>query len=145
MILVSSCLIGLKCRYDGSKKADSEVMKYLEGKEYLPVCPEQMGGLATPRYPAEIITNNPLKIVNNHGDDVTANFVEGANQVLEIIKDRNITLAILKAKSPSCGSEAVYDGTFSSKLISGEGVLSMMLRQSKIKVINEKKVGTINE
>lgn len=145
MIIVSSCLIGLKCRYDGNEKKNESVVKYLENKEFMPVCPEQMGGLSTPRNPAEIVSQYPIKIVNDIGTDVTTNFIEGVKQVQSIIINRDVTLAILKAKSPSCGSENVYDGTFSKKLIRGEGVLSKMLRHKGIKVINEEKVGSLNE
>lgn len=145
MILVSSCLIGLKCRYDASIKENTDVIKYLSDKEYWPICPEQMGGLATPRKPAEIVSNNPLKIVDNQGYDVTENFLEGANQVIEIIKDKKVSLAILKAKSPSCGSENIYDGTFSNKLVEGQGILTKLLREKGIRVINEKKAEEQNE
>ena len=145
MIIVSSCLIGLKCRYDGKEKIDDSVVKYLKDKEYLLVCPEQMGGLSTPRYPAEIVSFNPLKIMNDHGTEVTEQFIEGVKQVEKIIENRGVTLAILKAKSPSCGSKQIYDGTFSRKLISGEGVLSKTLKLKGIKVINEEKVGSLDE
>lgn len=144
MILVSSCLIGLKCRYDAKVSSNEEVIKFLENKEYWPICPEQMGGLSTPRYPAEIVSTKPLKIINSKGVDVTPEFVEGVDQIEKIIKGRNIQLAILKAKSPSCGSEYIYDGNFSRILIEGEGILTKRLRSLNIKVINEKKVG-INE
>lgn len=145
MILVSSCLMGLKCRYDGQVMADAGVMAYLEDKAFMLICPEQLGGLPTPRRPAELISLEPLLIQNNNMQDVTDNFVEGVHQVEALIKDKPITLAILKSKSPSCGSETIYDGTFSNQLVAGEGLLARALRQKNIKVINEKKVGTIYE
>ena len=144
MILVSACLIGLKCRYDAKICSNEEVVKFLENKDYWPICPEQMGGLSTPRDPAEILSTKPLKIVNSKGIDVTFKFVEGVDQIEKIIKNKNIKLAILKDKSPSCGCEYIYDGNFSKILIKGEGILTKRLRSLNIKVINEKKVG-INE
>ncbi len=145
MILVSSCLIGFKCRYDGNEKSDESVLEYLKGKDFWPICPEQMGGLSTPRNPAEIVSRDPIKIVTDKNIDVTSEFLEGVDQVERLIKTKDVSLAILKAKSPSCGSEKIYDGTFSRKLIDGEGVLSKMFRKNNIKVINEEKVGSLNE
>lgn len=140
MILVSSCLFGLKCRYDGKEMVNQSVMDYLKDKEYILVCPEQMGGLATPRPPAEIISKSPLKIVNNINEDVTIQFETGVKEIEKIIKNKKIDLAILKSKSPSCGSKVIYDGSFSGTLISGKGIFAEALESKNIKVINEEEV-----
>ncbi len=137
MILVSSCLLGLCCRYDGKEKVDERVLTYLKGKNYLPICPEQMGGLPTPRKPAEIVSLEPLKIMTEDHIDVTEAFEKGVSEVLKLIKLHDIDLAILKSKSPSCGSREVYDGTFSRNLIKGAGILSLSMTKNNIKTINE--------
>lgn len=141
MILVSSCLLGMTCRYDGKAKEYPQVLAYLKGKPFIIVCPEQMGGLETPRNPAEIHSLNPLKIVNDQGCDVTQNFENGVSDVMKLIEHYDIELAILKSLSPSCGSEQVYDGTFSRRLVVGEGLLAKALRVKNIKVINELSLG----
>ena len=137
MILVSSCLLGLCCRYDGKEKVDERVLTYLKGKNYLPICPEQMGGLPTPRKPAEIVSLEPLKITTEDHIDVTEAFEKGVSEVMKLIKLHDIDLAILKSKSPSCGSREVYDGTFSRNLIKGAGILSLSMTKNNIKTINE--------
>lgn len=140
MIIVSSCLLGLKCRYDACSKEYSEVISYLKDKSYLPVCPEQMGGLSTPRQPAEIKSLSPLLIENDHGEDVTEAFQLGSDEVVKLIKLHDVELAILKSKSPSCGSNQIYDGSFTRTLVAGEGLLSKTLRNKGIKVINEEEI-----
>lgn len=137
MILVSSCLLGLACRYDGKSKSYSDVEKFLEGKQYLPVCPEQMGGLSTPRKPCEIKSKQPLQIVTEDGEDCTQAFKKGVDEVEKLICHQQIELAILKERSPSCGSEQIYDGTFTRNLISGKGILADYLSQKGIVVKNE--------
>ena len=137
MILVSSCLLGLNCRYDQSQKPNDEVIKYLVDKSFLPICPEQMGGLSTPRKPCEILSQSPLKIVSDDGEDCTGAFVLGVNEVLKLIKLLPVEEAILKAKSPSCGSRQIYDGSFSKQLIEGQGILSKALKEINITVYNE--------
>ncbi|MCX6803405.1 MAG: DUF523 domain-containing protein [Candidatus Diapherotrites archaeon] len=122
MIIVSGCLAGINCNYKGD-----------------PICPEQLGGLPTPRTPAEIKEGN---VFTKNGVDVTPNFVNGAKEVLKIAKMSNCKFAILKAKSPSCGSGQIYDGTFTEKLISGDGILTKELKQNGIKVFTEKEIET---
>lgn len=137
MILVSACLLGLSCRYDAKEKADRSVLDYLKDKNYLPICPEQMGGLPTPRDPAEIVSLAPLKICTEEGADVTEAFVNGVKEVEKLLDLFQVEGAILKAKSPSCGSRQVYDGNFTRRLIKGQGILASMLRDKKINVMNE--------
>lgn len=138
MILVSACLLGLECRYDGSSNKDDELLAYLEGKDFIPICPEQMGGLTTPREPAEIrIVNGKRRVIAKDGTDVTLAFEKGASEVLKLKELTGADCAILKARSPSCGSLQVYDGSFRKKLIDGEGLTTDYLRKSGLTVHNE--------
>ena len=131
MIIVSACLLGENCKYSGGNNKSENVIKYLEDKEYILVCPEQLGGLSTPRNPSEIITygnkdgNDVLsgctKVLSNKGIDVTKNFIQGAEETLKIAKEHNAKTAILKAGSPSCGYKKIYDGTFLGNKIQGMG------------------------
>lgn len=138
MILVSACLLGLSCRYDQKAKTDERVLAYLKDRAYIPVCPEQLGGLPTPRPKAEIQAFDPLLVLNQEGEDVTEAFERGAREVLKIARLFQANHAILKSKSPSCGSSQVYDGTFSGVLLKGQGVCSQLLRQDGIEVISER-------
>ena len=132
MIIVSACLLGENCKYSGGNNKSENVIKYLEDKEYILVCPEQLGGLSTPRNPSEIITygnkdgNDVLsgctKVLSNKGIDVTKNFIQGAEETLKIAKEHNAKTAILKAGSPSCGYKKIYDGSFLGNKIQGMGV-----------------------
>ena len=145
MILVSACLLGIDCKYNGLNNKNENVLKYLEGKEYIIACPEQLGGLTTPRNPSEIIKvgENEIdeyKLLSNEGKDVSKNFVKGAKETLKIAKIFNCTEAILKEGSPSCGSSFIYDGSFTGKKISGQGVTTYLLRKNNIKVISENQV-----
>ncbi len=137
MILVSSCLLGLCCRYDGKEKVDEQVMNYLKDKTYIPICPEQMGGLSTPREPAEIVSKHPLSIQTETGINVTSEFLKGVDEVVKLLSLYDVKEAILKSKSPSCGTYQIYDGTFTRTLINGSGVMSKRLQEESIKVINE--------
>lgn len=134
MILVSSCLVGLSCRYDGTDNKSEAVLKYLEGKQWMPVCPEQMGGLKTPRDPAEIIKD---RVMTKEGADVTPEFVKGADEVARLARLTGATEAILKSRSPSCGSGKIYDGTFSRVLIPGDGLASRALKKMGLAVRSE--------
>ena len=134
MKLCSACLLGLKCRYNGEVKPNEKVTNLAIEEILIPVCPEQMGGLPTPRKPAEQKNN---KIITKDGDDVTFNFMNGAEQVLKIAKLYNIKSAILKQKSPSCGCGQIYDGTFSGTIITGDGITAKLLKENGIKVLTE--------
>lgn len=133
-IIVSACLLGENCRYDGDNNLIPNLIDNLQNFETIPVCPEVLGGLATPRPSAEI---KDKRVITNTRTDVTKEFLEGAEKTLEIAKNNNCTIAILKEKSPSCGSCKIYDGTFTRNLIDGEGITTKLLRENDIAVLNE--------
>ena len=135
MKIVSACLAGVNCRWNGESKACPEIMKLIEDGEAIPVCPEQLGGLATPRPPAE---QKGGKVFTKTGEDVTEQFEKGATEALRIAQLANCDEAILKSKSPSCGAGKIYDGTFSGKLVDGDGVFAKMLKDNGIRVRNGK-------
>lgn len=138
-VLISSCLLGTNCRYDG-KNCFAEDISLLKDKCLLiPICPEQMGGLSTPRYPSEIQNG---KVINSNNIDVTKEYKKGAEASLAYAKLNNIKYAILKSKSPSCGLNKIYDGTFSKKLIDGNGITAQLLIDNGIKVYTEKEIST---
>lgn len=134
-ILVSACLLGTNCKYSGGNNYSEEVMEYLKDYEIIPICPEQLGGLPTPRPASEIIGD---KVINNEGTDVTSNYQNGAEEALKIAKLLGIKKALLKAKSPSCGNGKIYDGTFSGTLIDGDGITTKLLKENNIEVITIK-------
>lgn len=135
-ILVSRCLLGEPCRYDG-RSVPMPTLERLQnqGHTLIPVCPEVLGGLSTPRAPSELQPDG--RVVNKAGEDVTAAYFAGAKLALDLAKREGCTFAILKAKSPSCGSVQVYDGTFSGTLIFGQGVAARLMTESGISVIDE--------
>jgi len=134
IILCSACLLGIKCRYDGKDKLIKKVIELSKKKILIPVCPEQLGGLSTPREPAE---QKGKRVITKSGKDVTQNFKKGAKEVLKLAKLFGIKEAILKQKSPSCGFGKIYDGSFSGQLIKGNGVTAALLKRNKIKIITE--------
>lgn len=147
MILVSACLLGIDCKYNGSNNEDIKVKEYLKDKEFVIACPEQLGGLSTPRNPSERVEsgkdgviNKEYKIISNKGKDVTKNFLKGARQTLKIAQIYNCKDALLKDGSPSCGSTYIYDGSFMGNKIPGEGVTTELLRKNNIKVRSEKEL-----
>ena len=142
-ILVSACLLGEPCRYDGQSKPCPAVITLSKRHELIPVCPEVLGGLPTPRPASEIQTDGRIK--NTAGIDVTSEYALGAKETLEIAKANNCTLAILKEKSPSCGHGQIYDGSFTKKLISGNGMTADLLETNGIRVIGEHELEQINE
>jgi uncharacterized protein YbbK (DUF523 family) len=134
MILVSACLLGIHCKYNGEHNYNEAVVNYLKDKNYIPVCPEQLGGLSTPRLPCEIIYD---RVINTQGIDVTEQFEKGAQETLTIAQLSGATTAILKSKSPSCGSRKIYDGSFSHSVIDGQGITAACLENNKIQLLNE--------
>jgi len=134
IILCSACLLGIKCRYDGKDKLNKKVIELSKKKILIPVCPEQLGGLSTPREPAE---QKGKRVITKSGKDVTQNFKKGAKEVLKLAKLFGSKEAILKQKSPSCGFGKIYDGSFSGQLIKGNGVTAALLKRNKIKIITE--------
>lgn len=131
--VVSACLMGDNCKYNGGNNYSEEVINYLKDKEYVKICPECLGGLSTPRVPSEICGDN---VINKDGIDVTNEYNKGALESLKIAKDFKADTAILKSNSPSCGCGMIYDGTFSKKLISGDGVTTKLFKEHGIKVIS---------
>ena len=132
-ILISTCLKGIPCRYDGKSK-DAKIIEKYPGIDFVCVCPEVMGGLSTPRNSSE---RSGDKVFDNQGNDVTKEFIDGANKALSIAVDNDCKVALLKAKSPSCGNGSIYDGTFSGQLIAGDGIFSSLLKENDINVFTE--------
>lgn len=136
-VLVSACLLGVRCRYDGSGQENPEVRRLMEGNTLIPVCPEILGGLATPREPAE---RRDGRVVTRAGADVTDAFCRGAEETLRLARLFHCELAVLKERSPSCGCGRIYDGTFTGTVIPGSGVAAELLTQNGIRVIGESAV-----
>ncbi len=133
-ILVSACLLGTPCRYDGKSKPSAAVCALEERYRLIPICPEVMGGLPTPRTPSEIIGE---RVVMRNGKDVTENYHRGAKEALQLALEHGCTVAVLKAKSPSCGLHLVYDGTFTGTLTPGNGICAELLQKNGIRVLTE--------
>lgn len=136
LVLVSACLAGQHCRYDASACRVDEIADRVKRGAAVPVCPEVLGGLCTPRCPAEIVGGDgtdvlarSARVIDREGLDVSAAFIDGAKFALRIGEERNIRTAWLKSRSPSCGAGMIYDGTFSQMLRDGDGVLAALLRQ----------------
>jgi len=140
-IMVSSCLLGLPTRYDGKSKPCRKVLELSSKHVLIPFCPEQLGGLPTPRYRSEIAGGKGyekgVKIVTENGVDVTENYIQGAMLSVEIARLVKPDLIILKSKSPACGLRKVYDGTFSGRLVNGSGVAAYFLKKEGCKLITE--------
>ena len=134
-ILVSACLLGINCKYDGGNNASKEIDEFLKDYEIIPICPEIMGGLPTPRKASEINNN---KVINIEGQDVTKEFEKGAQESLFLAKKYNVKKALLKAKSPSCGNGKIYDGTFTKTIIDGDGKTTQLLKENGIEIITIK-------
>ena len=132
MILVSACLAGYPCRYDGRDNRRSDIVAMVQAGEALPVCPEQLGGLSTPRSPCELYGEK--RVFSSDGEDKTEAFLKGARAALELCRLYHIDQAILKARSPSCGYGLVYDGTFTATLREGMGLCAGLLAQNGIEV-----------
>ena len=144
MILVSSCLLGERVRYDGNHQLNEKLLEYYAANEVIHACPELMGGLTVPREPAEIqdgdgcnVLDRKAKVVTVSGIDVTQAYIQGAEHMLNLCKENNVTTVILKENSPSCGSQKIYDGTFQSIKMNGQGVTTALLQRHGITVINE--------
>ncbi|OMH25899.1 DUF523 domain-containing protein [Motiliproteus sp. MSK22-1] len=146
LILISSCLLGQPVRYDGkgARSRHPLILRWLAEQRLVPLCPEMSGGLPTPRPAAEIsggqgeqVLNGSASVISTNQQDFSREFVAGAELALKKCQKQNIKLAILKARSPSCGSQSTYDGNFSGQLVSGQGVTSALLRSHGIKVYDE--------
>ena len=133
VIIVSACLAGVNCNYEGKNCEDASVTQLVKKGRAIMICPEQLGGLTTPRPPAEIKNG---RVVTKQGADVTDAFLRGANEVLRIAKKYNCKRAILKSKSPSCGCYKIYNGKFNGSLVEGDGITARLLRENGIEVTN---------
>ena len=130
-IIVSSCLLGENCKYNGGNNRNEKLLRLLSGHTVIPVCPEVLGGLPTPRVPAEIVNG---RVTNREGISVDEAFRKGAEKALEIAQKEQPDLIILQSRSPSCGVKQIYDGTFSGTLIPGKGVFAEMVRKAGFRV-----------
>lgn len=144
-ILVSRCLLGHRVRYDGGASGPFDLLEqWIEEGRVVPLCPEVAGGLPTPRAAAEIpggqgveVLDGTAAVITTDGEDVSAQFLEGARQALELVQKHGIRVAVLKANSPSCGNLLTYDGTFRGVKVSGEGVTAASLKRHGVRVFSE--------
>ena len=136
-VLISACLVGENCKYDGKNNYTKDVEKLFTLCDLVLICPEQFGGLSTPRIPCEIKNG---RAINKKGNDVTSKYKSGASLSLYIAKQNNVKYAILKERSPSCGVKQIYDGSFTSNVIKGKGVTCSLLEENGIQVFNEKEI-----
>lgn len=145
MIVVSSCLLGVNCKYNGKNNKNDKLLKFLDGKTFVGVCPESFGGLKAPRDPSEIepgysgedVIHGKVKVLSKSGLDVTEEFVKGARLALIRALESEAVLAIFKESSPSCGVNKIYDGKFQNNKLKGEGVAASLFKENNIKVISE--------
>lgn len=136
-ILVSACLLGQSCRYDGKSKPCERVIALKDTYNLIPICPEVMGGLPTPRTPSEICGE---LVLMKDGRNVTENYNRGAQKALEVARENACTVAILKEKSPSCGSGLIHNGLFDGGLIEGDGITAKLLKSQGIRVLGESEI-----
>lgn len=141
-VLVSACLLGHNTKYNGKNNLNEKLISLKDKLEFVLMCPEVEGGLSIPRTPAEIKDN---KVINKDNIDVTNNYLKGANLALKKALKDNIKVAIVKEKSPSCGKNFIYDGTFTNTLIKGKGVTTSLLVENGIKVFNEDEIESFLE
>jgi len=148
MRLISACLLGVRCNWSGDDKyKDVRAIKLSRVETLIPVCPEQLGGLPTPRAPQEIqggagedVLGGKCRVLNANGQNVTSQFIRGAEETLRIAKQLRVKGFIGKSGSPSCGCGQIYDGTFSGKLIPGDGVATALLKMTGIRIITEEEL-----
>ena len=136
-ILVSACLLGTNCKYNGGNNRSERVLRYVDGHEVITVCPEVLGGLPCPRKPVEWVGD---RVLTRDGDDCTAAFRLGVQRALEAIGDRHVDLAILQSRSPTCGVKQIYDGTFTGTRIDGMGALARALQARGIPLMDAEDV-----
>ena len=136
-VLVSACLLGQCCAYDGQHRKSEAVLRLAERYELIPICPEREGGLPTPRVPSERISS---RVCSRDGADVTAAYERGALEALSLALSSKVAFAVLKSKSPSCGKGEIYDGSFTHTLTPGNGVTAELLLSQSIPVYTEKEI-----
>ena len=146
-ILISACLLGENCKYNGGNNADAicagELAKLRQIYELIAVGPESMGGLATPREPAEICAKGRV-LTKFSGRDVTREFLSGAQICADIARKNDCKIAVLKERSPSCGSGEVYDGSFTGRIVSGDGITAAALKKLGVRVVGESALVELN-
>lgn len=140
VIAVSGCLLGFDCRYKGDNCANEKILSLAKDHTLIYICPEQMGGLATPRDPAEQVNG---KVITNKGKDVTEQYAKGAEIALRLAKLNNVDFAILKSRSPSCGSGIVYDGSFTGTRVPGNGICAALFKENGIPVYTEEELDSL--
>ena len=141
-ILVSACLLGVNCRYSGKGELCQELQKLMKEHHLIPVCPEQLGGLATPRTPAERVKD---RVVTQMGEDVTAQYEKGARETAGLAGLFGCRCAVLKERSPSCGNGRIYDGTFSRQLVSGDGTAAALLKERGVRIFGETEIEKLKQ
>ena len=141
-ILVSACLLGVNCRYSGKGELCQELQKLMKEHHLIPVCPEQLGGLATPRTPAERVKD---RVVTQMGEDVTAQYEKGARETAGLAELFGCRCAVLKERSPSCGNGRIYDGTFSRQLVSGDGTAAALLKERGVRIFGETEIEKLKQ
>lgn len=141
-IIVSACLLGKNCKYNGGNNYNEAIVEFLKDKEVIAVCPEVMGGLPTPRKPSEIVHD---VVTNTEGVSVDNEFRQGAKVAMDLIKDEEIECAILQSRSPSCGTKQIYDGTFSKRLIEGQGIFAEQLAKKEINLIDSDEFANLQQ
>ena len=139
-VLVSACTIGCNCKYNGKNNRNEDVIKYLRDKDVISICPEALGNMGTPRPCAEIVDG---VVMDERGKNVDAEFRNAVARALEQIKDEAIDLVILQSRSPTCGVNRIYDGTFSEKLIPGQGLFAQALVQRGYTVVDAEDVSKL--
>ncbi len=132
-IMVSACLLGENCKYNGGNNYNEKVMEYIKGHEVISVCPEVLGGLPTPRVPSEIVNG---VVTTRDGRDVDSEFRLGAEIALKKAIEENVDLVILQSRSPSCGVKQIYDGSFSGTKIDGQGIFAKLLIENNIRMVD---------
>lgn len=136
-LLISACLLGRNCKYNGGNNYTPLVERLKERYELVPVCPECFGGLPIPHDPSERVGD---KVLSKAGEDVTGAFILGAEKTLAVARGQGITLAVLKERSPSCGFGAVYDGTFTGTVVPGSGVAAELLAKNGVAIYGESRI-----
>lgn len=139
-ILISACLLGLECRYDGKGNYVEQMKELKEKHNLIPICPEISGGLGIPRMPCEIREH---KVITKDGKDVTEAFWQGARETLKLAKLFDCKYAILKERSPSCGHGSIYDGSFTGTLTSGSGITAGLLFENGVEILGETQIGKL--
>lgn len=138
MIGISACLIGVNCTYRGNSNRQKVFEKMFKEGKCIPICPEVLGGLPTPRTPSEIVSENPLTVKMKNGQNVTDAYIKGAQRALSILKKYHIDTVVLKANSPSCGVGGIYDGTFSHALVDKDGVTARFLKKNGVSCFTDR-------